>query len=217
MTAVAIVAASACGKGKAPTAPATAPPPSGLPPLAPGEIKPSAAAANPHGAGADPHGMGADPHAAHGGSPHGGENPHGAGAPPLGEPATPGGIPFDEKSVILGSLQLPAEHKDKVKAGDTIFIVVRRFSNDPAAPTNAPGNILAVKKIDAAATFPQPFAIDNRDAMMAGTALTGKVVVSVRVDKDGNATTKNPGDVTGVSTVLEPPAKQVIIKLDKVL
>lgn len=191
-----ILAASACGKGKTPSATLPTPAPAaGLPALAPDQVKPTG---NPHG------GMpAADPHAAHGG-----------GAAPTGEPATPGGIPFDEKSTIVGSLALPAEHKDKVKAGDTIFIVVRRALEDPAG---GPGPILAVKRIEAAASFPQPFAIDGRDAMMPGTALDGKVIVTVRVDKDANATTKNPGDVTGASAVLEPPAKQVIIKLDKVL
>ena len=129
----------------------------------------------------------------------------------VGDPATPGGIPFDEKSIIVGSLAVPPGIKDKIQPGDTIFLVVRRAVEGPT-----PGPILAVKRLEAK-TFPQPFSVDGRDAMMPGTALAGKVIVTVRVDKDSNATTKNPGDVVGTSTVLEPPAKQVIITLDKVL
>ena len=46
--------------------------------------------------------------------------------------------------------------------------------------------------------------------MIAGTKLAGKVMVTVRVDKDGDAMTKNPGDVTGQSKPVEPPAKKVV-------
>ena len=53
--------------------------------------------------------------------------------------------------------------------------------------------------------FPIKFSLDSRDAMLAGTSLSGKVVVTVRVDKDGDAITKNPGDVTGQSKPVEPP------------
>ncbi len=219
---LAIAAGSfACGKPKA--APANgAPPPAGLPALPEGERKaqgplgavdPHGGAPNPHGGAANPHGGAASPH---GGapSPHaGGASPHAGGLPPVGDgPTTPGGIPFDEKSVIVGSLAVPDAIKPKIAAGDTIFLVVRRASDD-----GQPGPILAVKKLDAAKTFPQPFVIDGRDAMMVGTALAGKVVVNVRVDKDGNATTKNPGDVIGSSAVIQPPAKQVVIQLDKVM
>jgi hypothetical protein len=53
--------------------------------------------------------------------------------------------------------------------------------------------------------------------MLAGTTLSGKVVVTVRVDKDGDAITKNPGDVTGQSKPVEPPKKDVVVALDTVL
>ena len=228
---LATLAPLGCGKGKAPLANTNAPAPAGLPPLAPGEAKaaptaPQAPGANPHAGmqmpgGPNPHaGMqmpgGPNPHAGMqmpGANPHGGA-PMPGGIPAMnaaGEPTTPGGIPFDDKSVIAGTLAVPATNKDKVKAGDTIFLVVRR-----AEDSGAPGPILAVKRLDAK-SFPQPFVVDGRDAMMAGTALSGKVQVTARIDKDGNATTKNPGDLVGTSPVLTPPAKQVVINLDKVL
>lgn len=160
---------------------------------------------------------GVDPHA--GSEPHGqmaGPNPHGAlpaGAPgePRGEPMTPGNIAFDKGTVIAGQLKLDGKTKDKVKAGDTIFIVVRG-----AATAGAPGPVLAVRRLEAA-TFPMPFQIDSRDAMIAGTAVHAPVTLTVRVDKDGDAMSKNPGDVVGTTTIKALPAPNLSLVLDTVL
>ena len=53
--------------------------------------------------------------------------------------------------------------------------------------------------------------------MVSGTKLHGKVVVTARVDKDGDAISKNPGDVTGVSRAVDVPAAKVVVTLDTVL
>jgi hypothetical protein len=125
--------------------------------------------------------------------------------------ATPGNVDFDPKSVISGVLRLDDKLKSKVKEGDAIFLVVRQHD-----PSGAKGPILAVKKLNAS-KWPALFQLDNRDAMMAGTKLTGKVVVGVTVDKDGDAITKNPGDITGVSQPLDVPADKVVVDLDTLL
>jgi hypothetical protein len=125
--------------------------------------------------------------------------------------ATPGEIQFDPKSVVAGVLRLDDKVKSKVKEGDTVFLVARQ-----ADAAGGPGPILAVKKLTAT-KWPMPFQLDGRDAMMTGTALGGKVVVTVRVDKDGDAITKNPGDVTGASRAIEVPADKVVVTLDTVL
>jgi hypothetical protein len=98
-----------------------------------------------------------------------------------------------------------------VSPGDTFFLVARG-----AAEGGAPGPVLAVKKLTAGA-WPLAFQLDSRDAMMAGTSLKGKVVVNVRVDKDGDAMTKNPGDVTGVTKPISPPMQKVVVTLDTLL
>ena len=69
--------------------------------------------------------------------------------------------------------------KDKVAAGDVIFVVARRYEEGATGP----GTPLAVQKL-AVGTWPLKFALDSRDAMIAGTSIAGKVVVTVRVDKD---------------------------------
>jgi hypothetical protein len=124
---------------------------------------------------------------------------------------TPGDIAFDPKTVVAGVLRLDDKVKAKVKEGDAIFLVARQ--HDPAG---GKGPILAVKKLTAG-KWPAPFQLDSRDAMMAGTKLAGKVVLYVTVDKDGDAITKNPGDVTGTSRPLDVPSEKVVVTLDTLL
>jgi cytochrome c-type biogenesis protein CcmH len=150
-------------------------------------------------------------HAPTAANPHEGMNlpPGHPSLPGAGEPegATPGDIPFDPKTVVSGTLQLDPKVKSQVKEGDVIYLVARA--------ADQPGPPLAVKRM-VAGKFPMSFELDGRDAMMAGTKLAGKVTINVRVDKDGDAMTKNPGDVTGQKTV-ELPAQKIVLNLDTVL
>jgi hypothetical protein len=153
--------------------------------------------------GASPHGgMSADPHGGMGADPHGG-----------GEATTPGdSIQFDAKTVIKGELRLDPKVKDKVKPGDVIYLVARR---PPQGAT--PGPVVAVRRLEAG-TFPMSFQLDSRDAMMmGGSKMEGPLVVTARVDKDGDAMTKNPGDVTGSLTLKSLPAPKAALTLDTVL
>ncbi len=102
--------------------------------------------------------------------------------------------------------------KAKVKAGDVIFLVARG-----AGQGDTPGPVVAVQRVEAAAAFPMPFQIDGRDAMMAGTQMKGPIYLSARVDKDGDAITKNPGDIIGTLTLKTLPAKGQTLLLDKEL
>ncbi len=130
-----------------------------------------------------------------------------AGHPPIGKrmeqiPALPNGE-------IEGQLELAPGLEDKVKAGDPIFLIARNA---------ATGSTIAVARLEAPASFPMPFRLTGKNVMMAGRSLAGKVRVLARVDKDGEALSKNPGDVVGeVKGLVEVPAKNVILQLDKVL
>ena len=136
-----------------------------------------------------------------------------AGHPAVDEEqqATPGGLELDPKTIVQGVLRLDDKVKAKVQKGDVIFLVARA-----ADPSGQPGPVLAVKRL-VAADWPMPFELDGRDAMMTGTKLEGKVIVSARVDKDGDAISKNPGDVTGASRPLDVPASKVVVTLDTLL
>jgi hypothetical protein len=200
----------ACDKKKE----AAAPPSSGMPPLdqptapAPPGDRPVHAPAGASGEGAAPslppgHPpiMPSDNAQAAGGQPQGGAF---AGATPGGE--------FDPKTVLEGVIKVDGKVKDKVAAGDVLFLVARKYEEG----STAPGTPLAVRKLTVD-KFPIKFSLDSRDAMLVGTKLAGKVVVTARVDKDGDAMTKNPGDVTGQSKPVEPPKKDVVVSLDTVL
>jgi hypothetical protein len=185
------------------------PPPSGIPPL----DQPTTQAAPP------------SDHPVHAPTAPGDETlppghpPMPAGHPPLGgaQPSgafggtTPGGD-FDPKTILSGVIKVDGKIKDKIASGDTVFVVARRYEEG----STAPGTPLAVQKLTVGA-WPLKFSLDSRDAMFAGTAMTGKIIVTVRVDKDGDAMTKNPGDVTGQSKPVEPPKKDVVVSLDTVL
>ncbi|HEX9101132.1 MAG TPA: hypothetical protein VF997_02955 [Polyangia bacterium] len=125
--------------------------------------------------------------------------------------ATPGGA-FDPKTVLAGVIKLDGKIKDKVAPGDVVFVVARKYEEGATGP----GTPLAVQKLTVD-KFPLKFSLDSRDAMLAGTTLSGRVVVTARVDKDGDAITKNPGDVTGQTKPVEPPKKDLVLSLDTVL
>jgi hypothetical protein len=190
---LAFIGASACER----KTPAAAPPPSaGLPPL---EETPHAGT---------PEALTHAPHA-------GGEGAAPAlppGHPPVAatdEQTTPGDVPFDPHAVISGVLQVDAHLREKVKAGETIFLVARNADGPPGPP-------LAVKRLQVG-QWPLAFELDARDAMVPGTKLAGKVVLSARADQDGDASSKVPGDVVGTSAPIVPPQRNVVITLDKVL
>lgn len=203
---VLVVALALCGACEKKSEPTKAAPSAGLPPLDDkGLAAPIGERPEHEPAGANPHaGMNLPP--GHPMVPPGSMPPGSAGgAEPEG--ATPGDIPFDPKTVMSGELQLDPKVKGKVAEGDVIYLVARS--------ADQPGPPLAVKRM-VAGKFPMHFELDGRDAMMAGTKLSGKVTLNVRVDKDGDAMTKNPGDVTGTKTV-SLPAQKVVLNLDTVL
>ena len=61
-----------------------------------------------------------------------------------------------------------------------------------------------------------PFELSEANAMIAGTQLVGDVVVTARYDQDGDAISKQPGDVTG-SIHVTIPAENVKLVLDTIL
>jgi hypothetical protein len=64
-------------------------------------------------------------------------------------------------------------------------------------------------------SFPMPFVVKQADAMM-GAPLAGNVTVSARIDQDGDAISKQPGDLVGeapgVVVVGQNPVKMSINK-----
>jgi hypothetical protein len=173
--------------------------------------------------GGDPHAgldMGGDPHAGldMGGDPHAGldmgGDPHAGGGTDvtrLGLSAPDPNRPIDPNHRVTGTITVGAKVKDRVKRGAAVFLIVKR-----AAPDGAPsGPALAVDKL----TWTDsgvPFELTDAQAMIAGTNLSGDVVVMARYDQDSDALSKQPGDVTGQVRVTIP-ADHVKLSLDTVL
>ena len=97
---------------------------------------------------------------------------------------------------INGTISLDKAQAGKIKAGSTLFIIVRRDEGEGKR-----GMMLAAKKINVtgAAMFPLKYTVTPKDVMMAGTSLVGNVRVSARIDQDGDAISKQPGDVVGAA------------------
>jgi cytochrome c-type biogenesis protein CcmH len=136
-------------------------------------------------------------------NPHAGgmANPHGQMAAPA---AGPGGA-------VEGTIKVGPGLADKVKAGDVIFLVARAV--------DAGGQVqrmpLAVDRL----TMPEggaalPFSLSGDKAMMPGTPLSGTIQITARLDRDGDAMTRTPGDIEGILQVTVP-AKDLEIVLDK--
>jgi hypothetical protein len=104
-----------------------------------------------------------------------------------------------------------AKLKSKLDGKAVLFIVAY-----PAGSGGGPP--LAVKKIDNP-VFPLPYSLGPESVMMAGVSFSGKVTVSARLDKDGNAMTKEPGNLTGEykKNPVEIGSQKVDIVLDRAM
>lgn len=201
------LAAASCGKDKSETADKGR---RGLPPADQVELptampgQAGGSRANPHGG--NPHagmGIAGDPHAGidMGGDPHGGMV---MGAQPTAE--------VDPNMFLKGDIVATAKTKKLVEPGAILFLMVK-----PINPVSGEiiGNTIAVDRLDLA-QLPIPFELTGAHAMMMGTKFEGDVVIIARIDQDGEARTKQPGDIEG-SVKAKIPADKLTLKLDTII
>jgi cytochrome c-type biogenesis protein CcmH len=113
------------------------------------------------------------------------------------------------KQTVSGKITLGTKVKG-MNSKATLFIIAR-----PAGVGAGPP--LAVKKIDQP-VFPLSYVIGAENVMMQGTPFTGKINLTVRVDSDGNPTTRTPGDLVGnYQESVDVGAKNVDIVIDQAL
>jgi hypothetical protein len=194
-----------------------------------GGTMPDKQAANPH-TGTPPAGIvdenGNDPHAgldmgaAGGANPHagmdmgGGANPHAAGGvdvSKLGSLAPDPNRAIDPTHHIKGLLKIHPKAADRAKPGTAIFLIVKQ-ADAAGQPTGTP---LAVDKLTWQGKD-LPFELTEGQAMIAGTQLVGDVVITARYDQDGDAISKQPGDITGQLRV-KVPSETANLYLDTIL
>jgi hypothetical protein len=118
---------------------------------------------------------------------------------------------IDPAHHIKGVIKIHPKAADRAKPGGAIFVVVKR-ADASGQPTGSP---LAVDKL----TWQKDelaFELTEKQAMIAGTELIGDVVITARYDQDGDALSKQPGDIVGQMR-LKIPADNVKLYLDQVL
>ena len=135
------------------------------------------------------------------GQPFGGED-HPRPAAASGGPAMPEGPPSADD--ITGTLAVAPTAQAKAVPGATLFLFARAPGVDRGPP-------LWVKKLPVT-SFPMEFRIGPGNAMMGG-ATPAEVVISARIDADGNAMTRSENDVEGKSATLKPGTTGVSITI----
>jgi cytochrome c-type biogenesis protein CcmH len=112
---------------------------------------------------------------------------------------------------ISGKITIDPKLKANLDPNVTLFIIAR-----PVGAAGGPP--LAVKKIDRP-TFPLDYTISQENVMMQGGPFTGKINITVRLDKDSNPTTRGAGDMTGdyKKNPVEVGTKNVDIVIDQVM
>jgi hypothetical protein len=126
---------------------------------------------------------------------------------PATKPASPSAPAGGEK--IEGIVDVDPKLKDKIDGQAVLFIIARSSSGAGGPP-------LAVKRI-ASPKFPVAYSLSAQDVMMQGTSFTGKIFLSARLDKDGNPTTREPGNLAGEyrKNPVDVGAKKIDIVLDQ--
>lgn len=104
-------------------------------------------------------------------------------------PAAPGAAAPSAASgaTLSGTVSIAPELAGAVAPTDVLFIIARKAEQGPP---------LAVKKIDAP-TFPLRYELGAQDMMFHGASLAGEVSLQARLDKDGDAITRQEGDLQG--------------------
>jgi len=138
--------------------------------------------------------------AAASGMPGGPAAPAGRGAPPV---AGGSGAP------LSGTIALAPGYEAKVPAGAILFLIARTGAGG--------GPPLAVKRVESP-QFPMEFSIGPDDRMIKTMPFEGPLQLSARLDADGNAMTRAPGDLQGETPPSHQPGESgVAIVIDQVL
>ena len=132
--------------------------------------------------------------------------PPAAPAPPAPEAAA---APAGEGGSITGKIELSPSLAKKKPEG-ILFLVARRISDNPTAR----GTLIAVKKMPAT-TFPLPFTLSAADMPFQTGAFDGELVLTARIDQDGDPMSHQKGDMLGTLPKVRVGAKNVRLTLDQ--
>ena len=119
----------------------------------------------------------------------------------------PGPASAQKGELVKGTITVAEELKDKLPANAALFIIARMEGTGGQPP-------LAVQRLEIF-EFPLEYSIGQADIMMPGKIFQGDMVITVRLDSDGNATSSS-GDVEG-SKAAKPGDENIDILLDRLV
>jgi hypothetical protein len=120
--------------------------------------------------------------------------------------------PIDRSKFLRGRIRAGGGAAGAVKPGAILFLSA--WPVDPATGELL-GAPVAVDKL-VIEKLPVAFQLDESHMMVRGTRFDGDVMLTARVDGDGEARTKEPGDVEG-QVKTRVPAEEIDLVLDTVL
>jgi hypothetical protein len=134
-----------------------------------------------------------------------------APAPPVAAaPAPAPAAPADPRATISGEL-LISPAVAKVKPKGVLYLVARRPSDNPSAR----GTMIAVKKFDDP-KFPLAFSMSAADMPFQNGPFDGEMVLSARIDQDGDPISRQKGDVFGSLPKVMVGSQGVKLTIDQV-
>ena len=119
----------------------------------------------------------------------------------------PGQASAQKGELVKGTITVAKELQDKLPANAVLFIIARREGAGGKPP-------LAVQRVETF-EFPLEYSIGQADVMMPGGIFQGDMVITARLDSDGNATSSK-GDVEGTKAA-KPGDENVDILLDRLV
>lgn len=138
------------------------------------------------------------------------------GAEPASGGSAPGAAAGEGKppaaaaaSGVSGTVSIDASLADRVRAGDTLYVVARQAGGPPIP-------IAAVR--EANARLPMKFTIGDADAMDPSRRLSSveSLVLEARLSRSGDAM-RQPGDLYGQRAGVAPGQRDVTIVIDRVV
>jgi len=109
---------------------------------------------------------------------------------------------------VQGTIEVAPELADRIPDGATLFVVVR--TSDTGPPT-------AVKRFESP-SFPFEFSVGPEDRMIEAMPFQAPLRLTARLDVDGNARTRGPGDIQGsYPDPVAPGDKSLELSLDELL
>lgn len=131
--------------------------------------------------------------------------------PPMARGAAPPAAVPDaarDAAPVRGRVELAPQLEDRVPSGAILFLIARRPE---------PGPPLAVQRIPSP-SFPLEFSIGPDDRMIQALPFAGPLQLSARLDADGNAMTREPGDLQGAAEGSFAPGDEgALIRIDEAL